>query len=215
MNINDFLKIHESYVTNFSLINVFVFTINAFIAYYSFEFLKSLLRWIFESLNFDTFTSHQILFRKLLDAMTEFLNLVFELLTLTTFVFQCNISFYETIKSFRFHQQRVRDFVKEFNVLKTILNSLIEIVNAFFDIDFFAFKISLFKYDNVCQDFEKEIITCSSRFNDNRTNFRDWIKLKYMKKDIDEFKRSLIEYKLIVNIAFTNAHLWMTFLSYV
>lgn len=140
-------------------------------------------------------------------AMTESVNLASELLILTTFVFESSISLYEMIRSFQFHQQCVCNLVNELSALSAILNSLTEIIHAIFDIDFSALEVSLLRCNNACKDFKKKLLKCSSWSTDTHTSFQDWIKLRYMREDINDFKWFLIEYKLIISIALMNAHL--------
>lgn len=139
--------------------------------------------------------------------MAEAVGLASGLLTLATFAFTCSISLYETAKSFQSHQQRVRDLVEELSALGAVLSSLTETVNALSDIDFSALKVPLLRCGNACQDFEKEILKCSSRSSSSRTSFRDWAKLRYIGEDIDGFRRSLAGYKLTISIALTDAHM--------
>lgn len=140
-------------------------------------------------------------------AMTQSIDLASKLLILTTFVFESSISLYEMIRSFQSHQQRVCNLVNKLSALSAILNSLTEIIHVIFNIDFSALEVSLLRCDNACKDFEKKLLKCSSWSTNTHTSFRDWIKLRYMREDIDDFRWSLIEYKLIISIAFTNAHL--------
>lgn len=160
-----------------------------------------------KSLNLHTTYLPQALLRKLIGAMAEPISLASGLLTLATFAFQCSISLYETAKSFQSHQQRVRDLIEELGALSAVLSSLTETVNSLRDIDFSALKVPLLRCGSACQDFEKEILKCSSRSSGNRTSFRDWAKLRYTGEDIDGFRRSLAAYKLTISIALTDAHL--------
>lgn len=105
----------------------------------------------------------------------------------------------------------MHDPVEELNVLAEVLNWLTDTVNAIPDTDFSTLKIPLLRRGNACKDFEKEVLSCSSRSSGGRKSFRDGAKTKYMGEDIDGFRRSLAAYKLTIHIALTDIHLGCLF----
>ena len=88
-----------------------------------------------------------------------------------------------------------------------VLSSLTKTIYSISGIDFSALKIPLQRCGNIYKDFEKEILKYSSRSTGSRTSFRDWAKLRYIREDIDRFRRSLVRYKLTINITLINAYL--------
>ena len=139
--------------------------------------------------------------------MAEFIGVASGLLALSTFALQSSVTLYETVKSFQSHQQRIRELIEELVALSGILSSLTDTVNATSDLDLSALNIPLLRCGNACEDFEKEIVKCSSRSDGNRTSFRDWAKLRYMGEDIDGFRRLLAGYKLTITVALADANL--------
>lgn len=139
--------------------------------------------------------------------MAEPIGIASGLLALATFAFQCSISLYETVNSFRSHPKRVRDLLEELEALGAVLGPLADTVKAAADIDLSALDLPLLRCGSACKEFQQEILQCSSRSNNNRTNFRDWARLKYMGDDIDGFRRLLAGYKATINIALTDANL--------
>lgn len=139
--------------------------------------------------------------------MAEPIGLASGLLALATFAFQCSISLHETVNSFRSHPKRVRDLLEELEALSAVLGPLAEFVKASADIDLSTLNLPLLRCGSACKEFQQEILKCSSRSEQNRTNFRDWARLKYMGDDIDGFRRLLAGYKATINIALTDANL--------
>lgn len=139
--------------------------------------------------------------------MAEPIGLASGLLALSTFAFQSSIKLYEIVNGFHSHPKRVRDLLDELEALSGVLGSLTEIVNATTDIDLSALDLPLLRCGKACEEFQQEILKCSSRSIGNRTSFRDWAKLRYMGDDLDGFRRLLAGYKLTINIALTDANL--------
>ena len=139
--------------------------------------------------------------------MAEAIGVASGLLALASFAFKSSVTLYQTVESFKSHQQRVRDLVDELNALGGVLNSLTETVNSISDVDFSALKIPLLRCGNACLEFKGEILKFSSRSRGERTSFRDWAKLKYMGEDLDGFRRLLAGYKMTINVALTDATL--------
>ena len=138
--------------------------------------------------------------------MAEPIGIASGLLALATFALQSSITLYGTIKSFKSHQQRVRDLMDEVGALGGVLTSLTETINATSGVNFSTLNTPLLRCGNVCKDFEEEILGRISRSGD-RTSFRDWAKLRYMGEDIDGFRRLLAGYKLTICVALTDANL--------
>ncbi|KNG86556.1 hypothetical protein ANOM_004895 [Aspergillus nomiae NRRL 13137] len=138
--------------------------------------------------------------------MAETIGLASGLLALATFAFQSSLTLHETVNSFRSHTKRVRDLIEELEALSGVLAPLRELLDTPSDVDLSALDLPLLRCGNACNEFEQELIKCSSR-STNRTSFRDWAKLRYMGDDIDGFRRMLAGYKLTINIALTDANL--------
>jgi hypothetical protein len=139
--------------------------------------------------------------------MAEPIGLASGLLTLAAFAFESSITLVKTIQSFQHHPKRVRDLKEELEALIAVLGSLTETVGATTDADLSALDLPLLRCGNACQEFEQEILKCSSRSGGSRTSFRDWAKLRYMGDNIDGFKQLAAGYKSTIIIALTDANL--------
>ncbi|OBT40151.1 hypothetical protein VE00_09803 [Pseudogymnoascus sp. WSF 3629] len=139
--------------------------------------------------------------------MAEPISLASGLLALATFAFQSSITLYKTVQSFQFHPKRIRDLKEELEALSGVLGSLTETVSATTDVDLSALDLPLLRCGNACNEFEQEIMKCSSRSGGSRTSFRDWAKLRYMGDNVDGFRQLLAGYKSTINIALTDANL--------
>jgi hypothetical protein len=139
--------------------------------------------------------------------MAEAIGLASGLLALGTFAFQSSITLVQTIQSFRVHPKRVRDLKEELEALAAVLGPLTERVAATHEVELSALSLPLLGCGRACQEFEQEVIKCSSRSGSNRTSFRDWAKLTYMGDDIDGFRQLVAGYKSTIIIALTDANL--------
>lgn len=62
--------------------------------------------------------------------MTEPIGLVSGILALASFAFQCSVSLYETVDSFRSHPKRVCDLLSELEALSAMLAPLVDLVQS-------------------------------------------------------------------------------------
>lgn len=138
--------------------------------------------------------------------MAEPIGVASGLLTLAVFAFQAGATLYQTIRSFHNHPIHVRELVQELEALNIVLQALSETIDAT-DVSLASLDLPLLRCGKACEEFEQELIKCSSRSNSGRTSFRDWVKLRYMGDNIDGFRRLLAGYKVTINIALTDATL--------
>lgn len=139
--------------------------------------------------------------------MAEPIGLASGIITLATFAFQCSVSLYETVDSFRSHPKRVRDLLDELEALGAVLAPLIDLVKSNPGVDLSSLDLPLLRCGNICKEFQQEVLQCASRSNSGRTSFRDWARLTYMGDNIDDFRDLLAGYKATINIALTDANL--------
>lgn len=139
--------------------------------------------------------------------MAEPVGLASGILTLATFAFQCSVSLYETVDSFRSHLKRVRNLLDELEALNAVLAPLIDLVKSNPDVDLPSLDLPLLRCGNVCKEFQQEVLKCAARSNGGRTSFRGWARLRYMGDNIDDFRDLLAGYKATINIALTDVNL--------
>lgn len=139
--------------------------------------------------------------------MAKPISLASDRVTLAAFAVQSSTTFYNTVKSFRFQPDRVRDLIDELKALSGVLHSLTETVSGPSDVDLSPLDLPLLRCGNACNEFAQEIWKCLSRSGENRTSFRDWAKLRYMGDDIDGFRRLLAGYKSTFGIAIAHVNL--------
>ncbi|GAM42363.1 hypothetical protein TCE0_044r16268 [Talaromyces pinophilus] len=139
--------------------------------------------------------------------MAEVVGLASGLLALASFAFQSSVTLYETVKGFHSHPKRVRDLIEELEALIGVLGPLKEMVASPAGTSLPALDLPLKRCGNACKEFEQQLLKCLSRSGGDRKSFRDWARLRYMKDDIDGFRRLLAGYKLTINIALTDATL--------
>ncbi|KAJ5998906.1 hypothetical protein N7451_006716 [Penicillium sp. IBT 35674x] len=139
--------------------------------------------------------------------MAEPVGLASGIIALASFSFQCSVSLYETINSFRSHPKRVRELLQELEALSAVLAPLVDLVNSTSDIDLSVLDLPLLRCGNACKEFQQELLKCASQSNSNRTSFRGWARLTYMGDNMDDFRNLLSGYKATINIALTDATL--------
>ena len=128
------------------------------------------------------------------------------LLTRLTFAIRSSNSLYETILSFRSTSRAVRGLCEELEALNGVLNSLQEtITNS--NTDFGSLKLPLNRCGQACAEFESVIKYCTRKSKWDRTSFIDWVKLRYMKGDINGFKNMLGSYKSTISMALGDANM--------
>jgi hypothetical protein len=131
------------------------------------------------------------------------------LVGLATFALQASVALYKTVNGFNSHQERVQDFAREASALSGVLGSLAETITST-DLDLTALEVPLRRCGRACEEFEQEIQKCSQRSGGSRASFRDWARLRYMGDDIDSFRRVLSGYKMTINIALSDANLYVS-----
>ena len=141
--------------------------------------------------------------------MAEPIGIASGVLAFAAAAFQASIALCNTIKSFQNHNSRVRDLTNEVEALSAVLGALNETLRDATDLDLSSLDIPLKRCSHACREFQEEILKCSSRSSESRTSFRDWAKLRYMGDDIDGFRRLLVGYKLTINVALTDATLYV------
>ncbi|KAJ3499708.1 hypothetical protein NLG97_g103 [Lecanicillium saksenae] len=146
--------------------------------------------------------------------MAEAIGLASGLVALATFACQSSVLLYESVSSFKSHQQRVRDLAEETGALAEVLKSLVDAARAKPDLQIPALAIPLKRCAKACEEFKHEIEKFSSRsIAGSRTSFRDWARLRYMGEDVDGFRRLLASYKMTISVALTNANLYVMICS--
>lgn len=139
--------------------------------------------------------------------MAEAIGVVSGLITLVGFAYQSSTTLHNLIKSFKSHVERVRELAEELDALIEVLKSLQITVHSDCGTDLSVLELPLSRCGKACDDFAAIIVKCSSRSKNDRTSFRDWVKIKYMGEDIDGFRRLLSSYKQVIGLALTNANL--------
>lgn len=87
--------------------------------------------------------------------MVEQIGLASGIPTLATFAFQCSISLYEIVDSFRLYLKRVRDLLGELEALSEVLNSLVDLAQSKSGIDLSVLNLPLLRCGNVCKEFQQ------------------------------------------------------------
>lgn len=142
--------------------------------------------------------------------MAEAIGVASGLVALSTFAYQSSVVLYTLVASFQAHQPRVRDLAEETHALAEVLKSLVEVARAKPDLQIPALEFPLKRCTKACEEFRDEIKKFSSRSKGaGKTSFRDWARLRYMGEDVDGFRRLLSDYKMTINIALTNATLYV------
>ncbi|KAL9575843.1 hypothetical protein ACKAV7_000006 [Fusarium commune] len=102
---------------------------------------------------------------------------------------------------------QLRELLSELAELSNVLQELSQAPRGNVDVDLSALKITLDQCSRACEEFEGELIACSSWSSQDRTSFRDWAKLTYRGGDgIEGFRQQLIGYKstIVVVLGLTN-----------
>lgn len=111
---------------------------------------------------------------KLSTPMTEAIEVPSDLVELAVLARQWSVMLYETVASFRSHQQRVHDLVEETGDLVAVLLSLVDAARGGLGLPIIV--IPLKRCVEACQEFHFLLEKLPSTFiTGNRANFRDWV----------------------------------------
>jgi hypothetical protein len=135
--------------------------------------------------------------------MEESVGLDSEFEALATFALQSSITLDERVQSLGAQNTCVHKFQEELGDLCDVLGELIETVDAT-GFDLSALDRPLLQCGSACKEFEREIMTCSSKSASGPMRLRD---LRYIGENIDGFTQLLVNYKHTIIIALDEANL--------
>ncbi|RMZ80327.1 hypothetical protein DV738_g2763, partial [Chaetothyriales sp. CBS 135597] len=138
--------------------------------------------------------------------MAEPLGLASSVVALTLFAFESSKALYELFSSFQGHGSKVQRLREELDVLTAVLESLSLTLKAD-PTGLDSLKLPLLHCAKACQECEKMVKKCTSRSDDSRTSFRDWVKFNFMGKDITTFTTLVSSFKSTIMIALGDANL--------
>lgn len=139
--------------------------------------------------------------------MAEPISIASGLITLIGVALNSSVALFEIVQSLKHQPSYVRELREELDDLRMVLQSLDETVKLVRSGNWDALSLPVKRCGKICEDFQQEILNCSSHTTNDRTSFRDWARLKYMGGGIREFRESLTRYKSTIAIALNDASL--------
>jgi hypothetical protein len=121
-------------------------------------------------------------------------------ITLATFAFECSVSLYQAVESFRTSQKTIRRLGEELIEFQRVTESLKSIASAD-ESRFDALRLTLLHCGRDCKGLEKLIADCSKHSDSSKPSIRDWTKLQYRKESISEFTDKLAMFRGTISIA--------------
>lgn len=116
----------------------------------------------------------------------------------------------DTIHSYQNHTKTVRDLKNELEALEEtlqVLNATVLSLDGANGVDFAALESPLRRCGCACEEFRQILEKCTGRNDDDKSNFRGWLKIRWMGSDINGFKDTLAGYKSTVAIAIAGVNL--------
>ncbi|RMD43588.1 hypothetical protein DV735_g1524, partial [Chaetothyriales sp. CBS 134920] len=138
--------------------------------------------------------------------MAEPLSVASSVVALTLFAFESSKTLYELFSSFHGHGSKVQRLKEELQVLTAVLDSLASTLKSD-PTGLDSLKLPLLHCAKACQECEKMVKKCTSRSDDSRTSFRDWVKFNFMGKDITSFTALVSGFKSTIMVALGDANL--------
>lgn len=138
--------------------------------------------------------------------MAEVVGTVSAIASLATLALQSSITLYQTLQSLQSRDKVIRELRQELEALHGVLQALDESLGNF-EFDLTALKQPLMRCNNACGEFNALIMKCTSHSIEGQSSKRDWLRLRYMGKDITGFKDMLASYKSTISIALAYANL--------
>lgn len=112
----------------------------------------------------------------------------------------------ETIHSYRNHTKNVRELKNELEALEDTLRLLDATLPSLNSADSAALESPLRRCGCACEEFKQTLERCAGR-NDDKLEFRGWLKIRWMGSDINGFKDALAGYKSTIAIAVAGVNL--------
>ena len=128
--------------------------------------------------------------------------------SITTFALTASYKLVTTIRDYKGHDKRARGLKNEVQDLVAVLQTLLDTIADYPDLDFSSLAIPLDQCGKTCDEYQKLILRVTAHSSDSsRSSIRDWVTAKYLGGDIDNFKEMLAGYRSTINIALANINM--------
>jgi hypothetical protein len=147
--------------------------------------------------------------------MAEALGITASVIAIATLAYDSSKRLFEIVDGIRNAHKAISDFKTDIEALQQLLKSLASEIEGTEDANLperfkkylEELKPLLNGCSNACLQFEQKISKITSHSDENRTSFRDSVKLQFQEKEILTFRYRLASYKATLNIALTLAYL--------
>lgn len=140
--------------------------------------------------------------------MAEAIGVASAIITFVTVALEATILLSQTVNSFQSREKSIRELREVLKDLQEVLQTLHELIDNL-DIDLTVLERPLKRCASACTDFNTLVNKCTLNSSEERFSKRDWLKIRYMGKDISGFKDMLAGYKSTITIALAYANLYV------
>lgn len=123
------------------------------------------------------------------------------LLGSTTFALQSCNSLYDRLFTFESRHSSVRDLLQVLEKLSGSLDSLEGAIHSSAYGKLSLLTLPLRQCGHICEGFDQQILTYSSRSDGDKKRFHSWSRLRYKDHDIESIKRLLTDYTSTTEVA--------------
>lgn len=135
--------------------------------------------------------------------MAEVIGLASAILSLVVIAFDTSKSLYETISSYRSQQKAVKDVLADLKALLTVLGVIRDYVqDRPQGLSLNCLQTPVESCLSICKEMGDMLGKCSTHSQDGKNSIRDWLRMQYHGKTLDEMKKRLDSYKATLSIAF-------------
>lgn len=128
--------------------------------------------------------------------------------SITTFALTATYKLVTTIRDYKGHDKKARALKNEVQDLVAVLQTLLNTIGDYPDVDFSSLSIPLEQCGKTCVEYQKLILRVTAHSSDSsKSSVRDWITTKYLGGDISNFKEMLAGYRSTINIALANINM--------
>jgi aspartate oxidase len=140
--------------------------------------------------------------------MAEAIGAASGVLTLTIFVFKASKSLLEAVSSLKSQRRTIRDIQTDLEALVAVLDSIRQQVQASEnDSKFEPLREPMKCCTKICQEMQEMLNMCTRHAKDGHDSVRDWLKMRYHEKSLEDIKQQLASYKLTLSVTFASINM--------
>lgn len=142
--------------------------------------------------------------------MAEGIGIASGIITLIVATHKASKALHEAVSSFKNRPKEVKDVLAELDSLEIVLSTIGQQVERSGRADSFGLIRNPLDFCAAeCQDMHAMLDECTSNSRDGHASVRDWIKMRYHEKSLNDMRGRLASYKSTLDIAFQTVNMYV------